>query len=328
MENLLTIGAQWVLAIQSLGGWLQIPMQFFSFLGSEPFFLFILPALYWSINTELGLRVGAILLLNTGVNGIFKLALHAPRPYWFNPAVKALSAEASFGAPSGHSQLAVGVWGSLAAWWRKPWGWALAIAIIFLIGFSRLYLGVHFPQDVLLGWALGALILTLAWKLWTPLAAWLKGKSLALEIFLALALALILLTVGALARPASFPAEWSTNAALAGAKSAPAPLGLDGLVTASGTLFGLLTGLAWLNRRGGFSAEGTLTRRALRFALGLLGVAALWFGLGAIFPRGDDFLAYFLRFVRYSLLGGWISAGAPWLFLRLGLSIKQTDVMQ
>lgn len=324
METLLTVGAQWVLAIQSLGGWLEFPMQFFSFLGSEQFFLFLLPALYWSVNAALGARVGAVLLLNVGVNSFFKLALHAPRPSWYNPAIRALSAEASFGAPSGHSQLAVGVWGTLAGAWRKPWGWALATALIFLIGFSRLYLGVHFPQDVLLGWALGALLLALVNKVWEALAAWLKRQSLALQVTLALALALALLGANLLARPASFPAEWTANAALAGAASAPAPLSLDGILTAAGALFGLLAGLAWLNRHGGFSADGTLMQRALRFGLGLVGVALLWFGLGAIFPRGEQFLAYFLRFMRYSLLGIWISAGAPWLFLNLGLAEKLT----
>ena len=97
------------------------------------------------------------------------------------------------------------------------------------------------------------------------------------------------------------------------------------VVLDAGTLFGLFSGLAWMNTQGGFSARGTAVQRILRYVLGLLGVAILWFGLGTIFPRGDELLPYFLRFVRYSLVGLWISAGAPWLFIRLRLAAGVQD---
>ena len=48
----------WVIAFQSLGDWLVSPMQFFSFLGTEEFYILILPILYWCIDTSLGIRVG------------------------------------------------------------------------------------------------------------------------------------------------------------------------------------------------------------------------------------------------------------------------------
>ncbi|NCP87552.1 MAG: phosphoesterase PA-phosphatase [Anaerolineae bacterium CG_4_9_14_3_um_filter_57_17] len=319
-------GIQLVLAIQSLGAWLEIPMKFFSFLGSEQFYLFILPALYWSVDTALGLRVGAVLLLNVGVNDIFKLALHAPRPYWFDPAVRPISAETSFGAPSGHAQLSAGVWGALAASIRKPWGWALAVALTFLIGFSRIYLGVHFLHDVVLGWALGALVLGVVLRVQEPLAHWLVKKTVLQQVGMALALSLMLVISGALARPASLPPEWTTNAIQAGAAQLPDPVTLDGNLTAAGALFGLLAGLAWMNTQGGFSAEGTTIQRLARYALGLVGVALFWFGLGALFPRGEALLPYILRFVRYSLIGFWISAGAPWFFAKLRLNAQLTKM--
>jgi hypothetical protein len=75
-----------------------------------------------------------------------------------------------------------------------------------------------------------------------------------------------------------------------------------------------------MNTRGGFSAHGTVNQRALRYVVGVLGVGVLWFGLGAVFPRGDELLPYILRFARYSLVGLWVSAGAPWLFIKLRLA--------
>jgi len=68
------------------------------------------------------------------------VAFHAPRPYWYSKDVKALSAEGTFGLPSGHAQRAVVLFGALAAWLKRGWAWAAAIALILLVGLSRLYL--------------------------------------------------------------------------------------------------------------------------------------------------------------------------------------------
>jgi len=81
-----------------------------------------------------------------------------------------------------------------------------------------------------------------------------------------------------------------------------------------------------MNTQGGFSAEGTTIQRLARYALGLVGVALFWFGLGALFPRGEALLPYILRFVRYSLIGFWISAGAPWFFAKLRLNAQLTKM--
>jgi hypothetical protein len=61
-------------------------------------------------------------------------------------------------------------------------------------------------------------------------------------------------------------------------------------------------------------------QRLLRYPIGLVGVLIFWYGLGLVFPRGDDWLAYTLRYIRYALIGVWITALAPLLFMRLGLA--------
>ena len=77
----------------------------------------------------------------------------------------------------------------------------------------------------------------------------------------------------------------------------------------------------WLDRRGGFAIDGPPGRRLLRFILGLVGLLVRYLGLKGLFalivPDADAALPYVLRYVRYVLVGGWISAGAPWMFLRL-----------
>ena len=61
MDFLLQTGVNWIVAIQSLGDWLEAPMRFFSFLGLEDFFFLILPLIYWSVDAGLGLKIAIIL---------------------------------------------------------------------------------------------------------------------------------------------------------------------------------------------------------------------------------------------------------------------------
>jgi membrane-associated phospholipid phosphatase len=324
MDVLLESGIAWIVALQGLE-WLYSPMQFFTFLGSEEFFLLILPALYWCIDSRLGMRVGMILLFSGGINDALKLALHGPRPYWVSSAVKALTAETSFGVPSGHAQHAVGVWGILAAGVRRPWAWAAAVFIMLMIGLSRPLLGVHFLHDVLLGWLLGALVLWAFLRYWDRVAAWLQGLGLGRQVLFALGVSLLLVAASSLSylslqNRALDLAGWQAMAAQAGAHELPAPVTLNGTMTSAGALFGLAAGLAWLTARGGFDVSGPLWKRLLRYLIGLVGVLVLWFGLGQLFPRGDELVPYALRYLRYALVGAWISAGAPYLFLGLKLT--------
>jgi membrane-associated phospholipid phosphatase len=121
METIWQTGIIWNIFFQNLGSWLKIPMEVFSLFGTEKFFLLLLPALYWCMDASIGLRVGIILLLCTSVNDTLKLAFHGPRPYWYSANVIAYARETSFGVPSGHAQIAIGVWGMLAIHSRKWW---------------------------------------------------------------------------------------------------------------------------------------------------------------------------------------------------------------
>ena len=109
MDFLVRGGIAWIVAIQALGAWLEVPMRFFSFLGTEDFFLLVLPLVYWCVDARLGVRVGFILITGNCLNSVFKLMLAGPRPYWVSAQVAPLSAESTFGVPSGHSQHSLSV---------------------------------------------------------------------------------------------------------------------------------------------------------------------------------------------------------------------------
>lgn len=89
-----------------------------------------------------------------------KLMLHAPRPFSVDPLVILYDKETGYGLPSAHALMSTVIFGWIAM--RHPkshvltWG---SIAIIVLVGLSRVYLGVHYPSQVLAGWIFGVLLL-------------------------------------------------------------------------------------------------------------------------------------------------------------------------
>jgi hypothetical protein len=301
-------------------------------LGNEIFFLIAAPVLYWCVDAGLGLRLGLILMFSGSLGGIFKMALHSPRPYWYSTHVKALSVETSFGIPSGHAMNAASIWGLLAAWLKSRLAWIAAGAAIFLIGLSRLVLGVHFLSDVVAGWLLGFLLLWAFLKLESPIRNWLAPLSPGTKILIALAVSLGLILLGGLARLSLgawvVPAEWIENARLATGVAEPInPLSFEGIVANAGTLFGLAVGAIFIALSGGFNAGGLLWRQGVRFMIGVAGVLLLWRGLGAVLPSGETLLPLFLRWVRYALVGFWVTGLAPWVFIRLGLADRKPGII-
>jgi membrane-associated phospholipid phosphatase len=325
MDTLHQLELAWIIIVQSLGAWLQEPMRLVSLLGQEEFYMLVMPVLYWSMDARLGFRVGVMLLLSNGLNAAAKMSLHTPRPYWLGEQVRGLATEPTFGLPSGHAQSAASIWGLIAVSTRDQLSRVVLILLIFLIGFSRVYLGVHFISDVVAGWLIGGLTLWAFLALERPAEAWLKKQSLAALFTVALLTSLaimlaIVLTSAAFSRFET-PAEWQANAYLASAENLLEPFHIEGAFTISGTWFGFMAGAAWLyHRQGGYDASGSPGQRLLRYVIGVSGIFVFWFLLGQIFPREADFTSYLLRYLRYTLIGLWISAAAPLLFSRLGLA--------
>jgi membrane-associated phospholipid phosphatase len=333
MQVFIESGIAFIIAIQgAVGDWFIIPMRFFSYLGNEEFFLLVLPLVYWSVDSALGLRVGFILVTSNLFNYIGKLIFAGPRPYWVSPQVRALwLTETTFGVPSGHSQIPMTVWGMFAAYSKRVWVWVVALIVIFFIGFSRMYLGVHFAHDVLFGWLFGAAILWVFVRFWEPVGVWVGKMTLRQQILIGFAVSLLFIGFGYgtwfLRSGYQIPEVWVENALLAGADE-PEPVHANSIFTSAGTFFGLAAGAAWIASLGGYQVlsgassliNDPLGRRAIRYVIGLIGVLILYAGLGAVFPRGDGVIFYLLRYIRYALVGWWVTGGAPWIFVTFKLS--------
>lgn len=323
MDSLWDLGIDVIRFLQSLGDWLTAPMKVFTSLGIIEFYMLFIPALYWCCDAVLGLRVVLVLISSVGLNEALKIGFHDPRPYWISQRIRALSSDPYFGLPSGHAQHAMSLWGLLAASLRRGWVWALALALILLIGLSRVYLGVHFPTDVVCGWIIGAILLWAFLRWEAPVKRWLAeaGFGQRVAISLIASLALLVLTVLSLVsvRGWQLPDAWARTA-LASSGETIDPLSPKNALNIAGMLLGFGVGAAWNHRVGGFSAGGRAWKRLARYLVGLVGVVVLYYGLRALFPHEPSPLRYGLYYVRAALVAGWVSGGAPAVFLRLGLA--------
>lgn len=289
-----------------------------TFLGNTEFYLIIMPALFWSIDASLGIRTGIILLVSGGLNSILKFAFQWPRPFWVTSQVNRFAEGASFGFPSGHAQNAASVWGLLGTSTRKKRFLWIFFLIIFLIGLSRVILGVHFAHDVLVGWLVGGILLGIFLRSEQAVTDWFKDNSLPMQILgLLMATSLFILPALLLVPPFNPPALPQTW--IEGAGEMIDPYNYEGLLTTAGSFLGLGLGVILLYQSSGFNARGPIWQRILRYLVGLIGVLALYLGLGSIFPDEIDLISYSLRFFRYFLIGLWISYGAPKLFAWLRL---------
>src|SRR5512147_2222810 len=101
-------------ALQQLGSAFDTAMHALSFLGTEDFFLLLVPFIFWCVDSSFGARLLFLIVTSDAVNHLLKWAFHLPRPYWIDARVKALESEISYGLPSGHTQSATVGWGYLA----------------------------------------------------------------------------------------------------------------------------------------------------------------------------------------------------------------------
>ncbi|MFZ2413477.1 MAG: phosphatase PAP2 family protein [Candidatus Cryosericum sp.] len=283
-------------------------------------------AFYWCISVEAGIDLALVLFSVNGVNGLFKLAFHALRPYWISFDVKGLATEASYGLPSGHAAIASSCWSLMAHRFRRTWAVWVAVILVLLISLSRLFLGVHFPTDVLGGWVVGAGMLVLYETTGHRLVNSFRHAALGTQMAWSIVVPaiLLLLTCGvqrAIARVADpiYPL-WAIMS-----RMSDNPRDWSGFVSTAGILGGCLAGFAFQQRYACFGAAGPIGTRALRFVVGIAGVLLIWRGLAILLPQGTGLVAHIGRFIRYALTGVWTVFFAPLIFLRTGLARLPED---
>ena len=162
-------------------------------LGEETAFLAAALIVFWCVDKRKGYYLMSVGFIGTMLNQFLKLVCAVPRPWVLDPEFtiveKAREAATGYSFPSGHSQNAVGTFGAIAATAGNRWVRIASVGVAVLVPFSRMYLGVHTPADVLTGSAM-ALVLVLALR---PVARaeGEKGMKLLIAGMLAMALGLL-----------------------------------------------------------------------------------------------------------------------------------------
>jgi len=292
VTSLLDWGIPVILWFQQFSPALDLPFKALTFLGDESFYLIFMPLFYWCIDRRTGARLFFLLLFSAYLNAIAKVLADQPRPFAYDPRVQAIGHAGGGGMPSGHTQNAVVIWGFLAARSGKKTAWLFAAFLMIGIPLSRVYLGVHFPTDLIGGYLLGGMILILFLWLAPRLEAWLVEKGFARQLLISLVGPLVLVLLN--------------------------PTGDKYVLSMASVLMGVCAGFALERRFVRFSCKGPWWKRAIRYLVGFSVLFGLWGGLklafGGLEPAG------LLRFIRYALVGLWGGAGAPWVFVKLKLA--------
>ena len=318
MEPLQQFGISLIQALQTLSPSLDGLMKFFTFLGRIEFYLLIIPFVYWTIDKRLGMRTLLVLIFIDTAGMAFKLLFHQPRPYWIG-GIKPLAEESSYGIPSTHASDSLAVGGYLAYRVGRTWFWIVTVVVLFFIGLSRLFLGAHFPHDVLFGWLIGAIVLWGFMRSAERVATWAKSKTLSTQIAVGFVISIAIILIGLLIRllisGTSDPASWSNYASEART--------ISPFFTLSGALFGSVAGYAMMRQYARFQTSGTLGTRVLRYLVGIIGVVLIYFGLDVVFgllTTDETTLGYALRYIRYAAATFWMTWAAPFVFLKIKLA--------
>ncbi len=158
--------------------------RFLNYFDTEYFFFALIPLIWFGISYKWGLRIFYLLFINSILIHFFKHFFGWPRPSTDLSEI-GMFHFADNGFPSGAAQTAMLLGGMLIFYWKNRFSWVLGIVYILLISFSRLYLGVHYPIDVLGGWIFGLCLLFLFLKFLDPFEHFLKKIGLYFSLLLA-----------------------------------------------------------------------------------------------------------------------------------------------
>ncbi len=123
-----------------------------TFLGHELIPIALICVLYWCADKRLAYKIGFSFFLSGLMTQCLKITFRVERPWIkdpdFKPVGNAIDEATSYSFPSGHTQAATSVYGSLALFFKRNWLRVLCILAFVTVGISRMYLGVHTPADV------------------------------------------------------------------------------------------------------------------------------------------------------------------------------------
>lgn len=294
--------------------WLDTVMGAITYLGTQYFYVAAFCFLYWCVDIAVATQLFVLVLSSVYVRSAVKEITAVPRPFNVDAALssKARFTETAtdYALPSGHAVDAVVFWGYLSIVFRRRWLYILTPIVVLSIAFSRLYLGLHWPRDVLVGLLLGLVLLACGYVLIrffadAPLRAGFRA-----QLLLSLLPLLFFLL---------FPSHTAAQS--------------------MGVLLGALPGHFLERRYIRFAVRRPVWQQAIKLLIGLGGALGLLIGLGKLLPSinaGPEIVPVWgpassgapwgplsrwsaegWTLLRYALVGLWSTLAAPAIFSRL-----------
>ena len=286
-----------------------------SFIGQVEGYILVVTLIYVMFDKTLAVRLSVLLLLTMCLNHVLKITIKNPRPFihegtylqkWAVSAENAKALATEYSTPSGHAMAGSAFYSYLYASIENRFVAVIAVIAILSTGLSRPYLGVHYPGDILMGWAIGLPVALVAIRRTDKISDGWNKLSYRYQVGIVVASSLIL---------------WVATIAINGWRVDGQPrtvLGYTGFL--AGILLGCPIELSTVN----FDPKSSgPVAKMLRFAISVVMVLVALLLLDKVFGAiADDFsaLGYMLQYIRYAIAGLVSIFVAPLLFTKIGLA--------
>lgn len=250
-------------------------------MGEETFFMIAAVTIYWCIDKKFGYMLGFSYLSNAVINDGIKEMLMVPRPIG-ESGIRSLRLETATGYsfPSGHLQCSTSFFTSLSLKVREKWVKVIGIIFVVMIGISRLYLGVHRPVDVV-----GGIIIGFVWVYISNYMFYVAEKTGSKKGFLVFIIPMCAVLLVLRSRDFYKP---------------------------MGVMLAFYTGYLIEPKYIKYDVSAAPAIQAVKLALGLAVLIGIRLILRKFLPQTLVF-----DFIRYFLMGIWVTVGAPYLFKKL-----------
>lgn len=276
---------QWINWVQSFNTpYLDLFFEAVTMLGEEMFYIVVLGLFYWCVNKGHVKTLVMALTLTSVLNAGLKELVNTPRPFTLHD-IRAIRIETAHGSsfPSGHTQIVATFYGMIAYKFKKGWLWILAVIVTALVGVSRIYLGVHWPKDVIAAIILSAAIIFLLAKL----SKYEDEQGVSWPYFVLTALVIVGLIF----------------------------LRSENYIKASAAYLGFVIGALVEGHYVKFDVRATGHKQIFKFTVGLSLALAVFEGSKMVLPEGLIYTGF-----RYFATLFTVMAVVPWVFIKLKLT--------
>lgn len=255
-------------------------------LGGQEVLILSIIVIYFVLSKKDGQKIAYTIFLSLLINNAIKVVIDRIRPFNHPKATytvneSTLESASGMSFPSGHSQNSSVTYFSIANNYKKKYLWIIGSVLVTIVGLSRIFLGVHYPTDVIAGIILGLIFTFLGFKIYDKYATNLKSK------------VILLLITSAVFLPFIFIYYNKVNTNYEGYKD---------LYTIYAFYLGYVGAVYLEGKFVDFNEDEPLKIRIIRAVIATVIVLALLIGLKIAFPK-HNILFDMIRYFSLSFIG-------------------------